>query len=124
MVDLSPWPDIETAIMDLVVDLGTAGTETPADLASHLPYIRVMRLGGTDNRLTDDAHMSIDVFESTRPLVMALAEAVRQRLLSYPHVVNGVVIDIATTLTAPQVIPWGDPKVRHSVASYTVSARR
>ena len=124
MVDLAAFPDVEVAVMDLIEDLATVGTTTPADLIQQLPFVRVLRFGGSDDRFTDSPRIDIDVFESTRPLAFTLAETIRARLLSFPHVINGVVIDKATTLVGPQEVPWSDPNVRHLTASYTVALRR
>ena len=126
MPDLAAFPDLEVAIIDLIEDLsnGNAGTETPASLETTLPFLRVLRSGGPDNRFTDSARITIDAFDSTRPLAHALAESVRQRLLSFPHVINGAVIDTVATNSGPTEIPWGDPVVRRFVSSYVVTARR
>lgn len=128
MADLAPFPDLEVATKLLIADLGTTGTTTPADLAGSLPFLRVVRFGGGDDRFTDSARIDIDAFEETRPVARLLAETVRQRLLSYPHVVSSdgltIVIDRVDTLTGPQEVPWGNPGLRRFTASYTLSARR
>jgi hypothetical protein len=125
MADQVSFIDIESAVMDLLSDIGTCGTVTPSNLQTVLPFIRVMRLGGTDDRFTDTARIDIDMFESTRPLVWTLAETVRQRMLSYPHTTNDGTIDFVVTSSAPFEVPWGDPtNVRRFVATYTVATRR
>ena len=128
MADLPGFPAIEDVIIELVADLGAGGTAVGTDLQTTLPFIRVHRLGGTDDRITDSARIVVDAFESTRPRSQQLAEAVRQRLLNFPHVVGGAVIDRVTTVAAPQEVPWGPPNaasgVRRFTATYTVSSRR
>jgi hypothetical protein len=124
---LASFPDIETAIMDLLEDLvGTdsIGTSTTPDLGNLLPFIRVTRFGGADDRITDTARVDIDVFGATRPDAYPLAETVRQRMLAAPHTVNGVVIGTVTTDAAPTEVPWDDQLIRRWTASYQVKARR
>jgi hypothetical protein len=128
VTDLAGFPDLETAIRtalaDLVTDLAHTGTVTPADLQQRLPFIRVRRFGGTDDRLTDQARVDVDYFAASRAAAWAGAEAVRQRLISRPLRVGAVVIDQVTTTTAPIEVPWDDPNVRRVTAAYTASARR
>lgn len=127
MTDRDPFPDIEAALVDLLLDLadGGAGTVTPADLQGMMPYLRVQRFGGADDGITDALNVSIDAFAADRATSRALAEAVRQRLLTGPHVVGEATIDKAITLTAPNEVPWSDSQaVRRFTASYRVTARR
>lgn len=126
MSDLTGFPDTEAALLAVLVDLAGNGTITPTNLADVLPFVRVMRFGGSDDLLTDTARVDVDCFAATRPAAQSLAEAVRQRMLSYPHVVDGVgTIDYATTDLAPNEVPWSDSQsVRRFTASYTVTTRR
>lgn len=129
MSDLAAFPDVEELLLDalgdLVVDPSTQiGTSTPPDLADHLPFIRVTRFGGSDDRIRDLARIDVDTFGPTRAVAQPLAEQVRQRLLSWPLVVTGGVIDRAETLTAPAEVPWDNQQIRRWTASYTVTCRR
>jgi hypothetical protein len=135
VADLVGYPDIESLLIDLLADFGTVDTVTPADLATVLPFIRISRIGGTDDRITDTARVDVDCFQSTRVLVQTMAEGVRQHLIAGPYVVlEGAVIDRITTLSGPFEVAWGasgsrstsrgyDP-IRRFTASYTVTARR
>jgi hypothetical protein len=117
---LASFPDLEDAVIDLLADLvadDSIGTATPSDLEDHLPFIRVTRFGGADDRITDTASLDIDVFGSSRAVAKPLAEVARQRLLAAPHIVSGTVIDTVTTLAAPTEVPWGDQQVRRWTAS-------
>lgn len=130
MADRAPYPDIESAVVDMLVDL-VAGcdhidTVTPADLQDVMPYIRVMRTGGPDDGFTDNAVVAIDTFAATRDASRTLAEAIRQRLTTpTTPVTSGVKFDWVTTATGPNEVPWADDQtVRRFAAVYHVPARR
>lgn len=131
MTDRAGFPDTARVVVDLLADLvggcDNIGTDTPATtLQATLPYLRVQRIGGDDDGFTDSALVSIDAFAAIRSDAQALAEAVRQRLLSRPiPVTGGVTLDYASTATAPNEVPWSDDQsVRRFTASYRITARR
>ncbi|HVX20884.1 MAG TPA: hypothetical protein VHB02_06030 [Acidimicrobiales bacterium] len=124
MTDLAPFVDLELAVMDLLGDLAPTGTVTPPNLADELPFIRVTRYGGGDNLITDTARLDIDTFATSWPACKALAEQVRQRLLSWPHTTSAGVIDRVSTDTGPHQVPWDNPNVRCFAAAYRVTGRR
>ncbi len=124
MADLPPFLDVETALVELFSDLATTGTVTPPSLLTSLPFVRVTRIGGLDTRLFDTARVDVDSFGATRAVSYDLAEACRQRLLSYPQVTAAGVIDLVVTNAGPHEVPWGDTNVRRFTASYSISARR
>lgn len=91
---------------------------------SRLPFIRITRVGGGDDRITDNARVSVDAFAGTRADSYTLAEAIRQKMLLWPIVLSNCVIDRIITTTGPMEVSWGDVNVRRRVATYTVSTRR
>lgn len=122
---LASFPDVERAVGDLVGDLGTAGSETNITLQSTLPYIRVRRLGGSDNRVTDAARVDVHVYDKDATAAKVIAEQVRQRLISGPSTTTHGVIDRAWTEVGPQTIPADDTaNIRQVVATYRISMRR
>lgn len=123
---MTNYADVETGLIDLVGDLASAGVATPPDLETSLPFVRVHRIGGPDDGVTDHATVVIDCFASSRALVLELAETVRQLIITPGAVVPGVlVIDQARALTGPSDIPWSDSQsVRRFSATYQVNARR
>jgi hypothetical protein len=130
-VTLTPYPDVTRAVCDLLEDLGTTGTETPADLEANLPYIRVTRTGGADDLVTDTATVSVDVFAANATDAKDTAEQARQRLTLGPFGTGTSFatghgrIDRARTVTAPQMLPPTDTdNLRLVVASYQVQMRR
>lgn len=100
------------------------GTVTPNDLASTLPFVRVGRVGGNDDRRSDFARIDVDVYAASEVAAYQLAEALRQALISgYVRTPLGM-IDRATTETAPTQVPYDNPAVWHVMATYRVATRR
>jgi len=127
MADRAPYPDTEAVLVDLLLDLadGGAGTVTPNDLQDVMPYLRVKRFGGLDDLWTDAALVSVDAFAGDRTTAHTLAEAVRQRLLTFPHTLDGATIDRVTTTAGPSEVAWSDDQsVRRFTATYRVTVRR
>jgi hypothetical protein len=130
MTDRSPFPDIVAVLRNVLVDLvgddcERIGTATPSTLQTSMPFIRVQRFGGADDGFTDAPLVAIDAFAADRDTAWALAEAIRQRLLTGPHTVAGGTIDNGTTATAPNEVPWSDDQtIWRFTASYRVTARR
>jgi hypothetical protein len=123
------YPDIERVVCDLLADLGGTGTRTPADLQAVTPFLRVRRVGGVDDRVTDRARVDVEVFATTREAGEDLAEQVRQRLsVRGPLVVTSegrpVVVDRSMLLAGPVEVPWPDVVVRMFHASYQLESRR
>lgn len=124
MTDLPVYPDLEAAVIELLTDLGTCDVVTPSNLQSVLPFIRVVRSGGSDDRITDTAKVDIDVFAADRTVAIALARTVQQRMLSFPHSLTNCVIDRVDTSLSPSVVPWANNLLDLATATYSVSARR
>lgn len=98
------------------------GPETPDDLQTRMPYIRVMRAGGSRDRLNDYPTVSVDVFASSYSVAQALSEDIDQWLAGPPPPIpelDRVVHDVA-----PRQLPWGDERVFRFQAQYTVVTRR
>jgi hypothetical protein len=122
--DLSPFSDIEAAVMELLGDLASTGTLTPPDLAGSLPFLRIRRLGGGEDRLVNSPHVDVEAFASTREAAYSLAESCRQRLLNVPHVTAAGVIDSVDSNGGPQEVSWEDPLILRYVATYCLTAGR
>ncbi len=132
--DLPPFPAIELLLMDLLDDLGTVDTATPDDLEQQLPFIQVNRIGGTDNVVTDTTRVVVSAYASDWPTGNTLAETIRQRLISGPHVLSGGVLDQVRTVVSPQELPHsiagsrsatkGHANVRRFGATYSAVTRR
>ena len=126
-ISFSNFPEIEAVVMDLLngVQETQVGTVTPPNLNTSMPFVRVMRIGGGDDRFSDTAHVDVDAFQPTQEAAYSLAEACRQVLLAFPYVTAAGVIDSVVTDSGPHEIPWGDVNnVRRYTASYTLTTRR
>lgn len=115
------WPDVEAVLVTALAQFGDTGTETPTDLQGNLPFIRVIRRGGPNDRISDQASVDIDVFAATRASGVPLCEVIRQYLLTSYEMPE---IDRVSTSSGPQELPWDDPNVRRWVSSYQVISRR
>lgn len=124
MTVLAAFPDVERILGDLLGDLGTVGSETSIDLQAVLPFIRVRRVGGTDNRFTDATRVDIDVYDTDATAAKELTETIRQRLISGPSLTAHGVIDRAWTESGPQTAPSDDQNVRRVITTYRISMRR
>jgi hypothetical protein len=119
------FPDAERAVLAAVADLGITGVETPATLADSLPFIRVQRTGGGDDRITDTADAEVSVFATGLTQAKAVAETIRQRLLAGGIGTSHGVIDSARTTAGPVAVPPTDSaNLRQVTTSYQVTMRR
>lgn len=121
------FPDVQRVLVDdlqTVAGEGRTGVETPADLQTRLPFIRVLRVGGGSDRVSDRAAVDIDVFASTYTEAEELAERVRQHIVGPPPPIAR--LDKAVCETGPRELPWGDDDngVRRFGATYLITARR
>lgn len=132
-VELAAFPDVEEvvlALIELTPALGNAVQTTPAEMADTV-VIRVLRVGGGDDGITDRALVDVTVFAPKYAQAREVAEQVRQRMLaaggkkvpttSRP---SGVLIDRCVTATGPQEIPYDNPELRRKPATYRVELRR
>lgn len=129
MPDLPPFPDVERVLQDAFSGIATSVSATvvtvlPADLQETLPLIRVRRLGGGDDRWTDQPRVDVEVYAPSRQVGKPLALALQARLLSFPIPTAHGVIDRASTEVGPQEIPYTDQDVRLFVSTYRLSLRR
>ncbi len=117
------WPDIENVLIDYLAGLADdAGGSTPGDLTG--TYLRVERIGGGNDRVTDAGRVDVEAFASTRDQAFSIARAAQQRLEATPYVVGGVVVDLVDTIIAPTWRPWSNTAVKRAGGTYTVHARR
>lgn len=124
---LAPYPDVEKVLGELLAPFGTCGSETPLDLQSELPYIRVARTGdwGSD-RVTDRSIVSVDVFAADADDAKAIAAQVQQLLLTgLPAPTALGDLDYGRSGGGPFLVPPTDSdNLRQVTASYNVSMRR
>lgn len=107
-----------------VPSLAGVSVELPNDLLQHLPYVRVTRVGGGDDYITDSALVDIDVFGSTRVQASDAARSVHNSMMHLRHTsVNGVLIDLVETQTGPSWVNWQDENIQRYVMSYRIDSR-
>lgn len=122
---LSSFPKPARIVAALLPDLGTVGGETSATLQDELPFIRVRRIGGTDDGVTDIARVDVRVYAGDLTSAEDLAETIRQRLISRPAATVYGVLDRAETEVGPQEVPGPDPETYRVVSTtYRISVRR
>lgn len=122
---LASFPKAARIVAALLDDLGTTGGETSTALQTELPFIRIRRIGGADNRVTDTARVDVRVYAVDLSAAEELSETIRQRLISGPSATAHGVMDGAFTEAGPLEVPGPDPD-RYRVVSttYRVSVRR
>ncbi|HMG44993.1 MAG TPA: hypothetical protein VK611_26910 [Acidimicrobiales bacterium] len=128
MADLSPWPDPHVILMALLEDFTTSpvvGPRLHLDFQRDMPLIHVRKVGGTNDKITDFARMSVDVYCRTYPEASALAEGIRQRLMAYPYILPGAGrLDRCEVESSPFEVPWSDDTLRYLTATYLITTRR
>ncbi len=110
---LNPWAEATTGVL--------AGAETPADLETALPRIRIERIGGGAERFSDHPRVAVDVFASTADEARTLANNLRDALLFLRGPVNGAIIRDVRCDSGPSRQPWANEAIHRRGASYTVS---
>lgn len=117
------FPDIEKALVGYLGSLAATGDQTPESLDR--PFIRVQRVGGFDDGLTDRARVEIATYAPTRRESQALAEQVRQTMHACDSTdAAGVHIDHVMTEAQTGRTPYENEDVRRVAAIYRLSVRR
>ncbi|KPC89884.1 hypothetical protein ADL27_38365 [Streptomyces sp. NRRL F-6602] len=112
---LAPWIEARFPV--------TAGSETPPDLEKRLPFVRVERIGGSDERFTHRPRVAVDVFTTTADEGRHLSGAIRNALLLLYGPVGGGVVQSIRCDSGPSAQPWAGDTVRRRGATYTVTLR-
>jgi len=129
MVLLAAFPPSARVVAGVLDGLGTVVGETSIDLQELLAgggrVLRVRRVGGNDDRITDFARIDVRAYAASLSDAEETAELARQRLISGPSATPYGVLDRAETEVGPQEIPSPDPdRYRIVSATYRTSLRR
>lgn len=93
-------------------------------LTAALPLVRVHRVGGADDRLTDTARVDLETFAADYDTASALARTVHTAALALGNtVVDGVLVDTVETVSAPMWVDYENPNVQRFVATYEAAVR-
>lgn len=134
MADLAAWPDVHDVLPLVLADLvddpdsQIVGPRLPHDLQDrirdHGSLVRIRGIGGSDDRVTDEVRFDAEAYAFDYPTARDLAEAIRQRLISGPHITAVGNVDRARTESRPAEIPHDDQAVRLVAATYRADFRR
>lgn len=120
------FPDVQrllVADLEDIVGAGHAGVQTPDDMETDLPYVRVMRIGGSRTWISDIATIDVDVFAGSYIAAEALAEQITDWLSGPPPGV--ALFDAVTCEVGPRELPWADGvRVRRWGSTFQVVTRR
>jgi hypothetical protein len=120
------FPDVQVLLIEVLgpfVGVDRIGTQTPADLAQRLPFIRVARTGGYSDRHNDYARVDVDVFHRTYADGERLAARVHEHLsVARLRAGNGLVDRVGVDM-APVELPWASA-VRRFTGQYLLVCRR
>lgn len=120
------FPDVQRLLvigLEQFVGAGHTAIETPENLESVLPFVRVMRTGGGRDRLNDMPTVDVDVFAATYSAAESIAEQVAEWLIGPPSGVPE--FDRVMVEVGPRELPWVDDNtVRRWGATYRPVTRR
>lgn len=119
---MGAFVDALEAVEHRLADTAETVKVTPPDLQTRLPIIKVQRIGGTDDGVTDTARIVVTVHAATYREGNRLARLVRHRLRWGPTPAG--VIDAVRTEVGPREVPSRDAEaVRCFEATYRVLVR-
>lgn len=119
---MSIYPDIEAVLIAYLRTLAPTGELTPESLEE--PFIRINRVGGFDDGITDRARVEIACYSPTRRESHALSEQVRERVHACDGTdVAGVFIDHVITEAQAGRSAYPNEDVRRIAAVYRFSLR-
>lgn len=121
------WPDVEELLMAYLEQVAPTDTVTPEQMTSKA--IRVLRVGGSDDGVTDSPRVEVACFAPTRNEAREMGEQCRQLLLvlgGQAVRIDGrhVLVDSCRTDTPPEPVPYDNPDVDRAVAYYRLGLRR
>lgn len=103
---------------------GTVSTETPAGVETELPWVQVVRIGGSyDGFRLDRPEMDVDAYAADGVAAAGLALRIQQALHNDLErtTTGGAVVTEVTTITGPHQVPHDNPALRRYVATYQLT---
>lgn len=123
---LFTFPDIELLVVAYLSSFAgvNVSLETPNTLSATLPFVRVTRVAGGDDYVTDVATIDLDIFSDTRYNCNVVSQAVHGYMHRLRHTsVGNLLVDHVETVTSPMYVDYGDENLRRNVASYQIHTR-
>jgi hypothetical protein len=128
---LPPFPDAEDVVMALLESLATTTTSTPVTLEDDGPVIKVTRVGGTDDGITDRPLVEVACFATTyeaarqlgRQVLVTTLASVNTKVVT-PDYPGGVLVDVAETASSPQRVPYDNPDLQRKIGTFRFAWRR
>lgn len=123
MVD-EGYPDVERALIGYLSEqVAEAGDQTPPDLSR--PFVRVQRVGGADDGLTDRVRIEVATYAPTRVESQALAEHARQLITACESTsAAGIFVDNVINEAHTGRTAYDNYDVRRISSTYRLSVRR
>lgn len=119
----SAYPDIEAVLITYLAGLAQTGEVTPESFEA--PFLRVNRVGGFDDGITDRPRVEIACYTPTRRESHALSEQTRQWVLACDGTdAAGVFIDHVMTEAQAGRTAYPNEDIRRIAAVYRLSLRR
>ncbi len=99
------------------------GTQTPDNLETLLPFVRVNRMGGGRTQLIDYPSVDVSLFVPVAEtdgwdLASQLAGVVMTK--PYPH----PALDLVDCPVGPRFLPWRNEEIRHWGWTYEIQTRK
>lgn len=123
MTVLGAFPNVKQVLVDVLTALAPVSTSVPAGYDGSVPRLRIRVYGGLSDQISDSPRFDVDAFSTSEQTADALAEQVRQLLISGPHVTAHGVLDSVITETRPNTVPYSD-LVFNTTAAYRGALRR
>lgn len=129
--ELPPFPDAEDVVMSLLEPVAPTTTSTGPDLETEAPVIRVTRVGGDDDGITDRPLVEVAAFATTYDAARKLARDCLVTILAAPNTKvttedypDGVLVDKAETASSPVRVPYDNPDLARKIGTYRFAWRR
>lgn len=122
----STFTDMKLTVITALTASGgmTAATRTPNDLVGSMPFVRIQRVGGSDDWWTDHAYIDIETFCADEQASSDLSESIRQFVHRMSgHEYFGRLVDHVETSIAPIWVDYGNPNVQRYTATYIFDSR-
>lgn len=123
---LNPW--LVSQLASVYDVTARVFSESPDDLASIVPAVRLYRITGSDKNypmILDQASINVDSYGADRASASQLARQVHALLITTAQgsSINGAAIGQVVTIAGPRWLAYGDLNIRRYNATYAVTFR-